>query len=196
MIQKLSERISKRMVLNHTISKEDEELYEYGLYQGIVIVFNWITALCIGIFMNMIWQSIIFLIFFIPVRTYSGGIHANSPRICYIFSTLIQAGALFVLKYVSFSFWISISILIITGLLLILLSPVEAVNKPLDSGEIKKYKSISIRNWVIELLFFFIFYILNLKQVTDCILMSFILVSLLLFLGAITNRIRAIKSLS
>lgn len=191
MIQKITNNILKGLILNQTITDEDKELYEYGLHQGIVILINLFTALCIGIVMNMIWQSAVLLLFFIPVRTFAGGFHANSPRICYIFSLLMQIGALRILNVISFSILINICVLVITGFLIIYLSPVEALNKPLDGFEIKKYKKISIRNWSIELIFWILFYMLGLMQVADCILMSFILVSVLLIAGAISNRIRA-----
>lgn len=191
MIQKITEKILRRMILNQTILDEDAELYEYGLHQGIVIIINLFTVLCIGIIMDMVWQSVILLLFFIPVRTFAGGFHANSPRICYIFSSLMQIGALCILSVISFSLLMNICILVITGLLIIYLSPVEALNKPLDSNEIIKYKKISIRNWSIELLCWILFYMLGLIQTSNCIMMSFILVSTLLLAGAISNRIKA-----
>lgn len=187
-MEKIAKKISGRLIANHTIAVEDEELYIFGLHQGIIIIISWIVIFGLGIFMNMFWQSVLLLLLFFPVRIYAGGFHADSFHICYIFSTLIQAGALCILKFVSFPMWMNICTLLVCGFLLLRFSPVEAHNKPLDGDEVKKYRRVSIRNWGIELLLWILLSTLGYKEIADCIIMSFIMVSVLLIAGVVFEK--------
>lgn len=193
MIEKVAKKISYRMVANHTIIEEDEEIYTYGLHQGIIILISWIVILGIGIFMNMFLQSIFILLFFFPIRIYAGGFHADSLYICYIFSTLMQVGALCILKYIPFSMWMNICVLLVCSFLILRFSPVEAHNKPLDHNEVKKYRRISIRNFGIELLLWILFSILKFNKLADCIIMSLLMISILLITGVVFKKKKSIE---
>lgn len=188
MIENIAKKISGKLVKNHTIDVKDEEIYIYGLHQGMIIILSWIVIFSIGIFMNMFWQSVLILLFFFPIRIYAGGFHAESQHICYIISTLIQAGALCILKFVSISMWMNICTLLICGFLLLRFSPVEAHNKPLDDDEVKKFRRISIRNWGIELSLWILLSVLGYKEISDCIIMSFLMVSILLITGVVFEK--------
>lgn len=196
MIAGIAKKITDNMVANETILAEDRELYEYGLHQGIIMIINWLTAAVVGLLLGMFWQSVMLLVFFTPVRIYAGGYHAKTQGICYVFSTLTQGVALYLLKCFPFSLTAGVIVLIISATCLWFLAPVEAENKPLEEGEGKKYKTKAVIHWCVEVLLWIGLTVFGFCSLADCILMSSAMVSMLLVLGELSNRrrMRAIKS--
>ncbi|WP_303864846.1 accessory gene regulator B family protein [Alkalibaculum bacchi] len=72
------DRITDWFIRNEVIPLEDKELYTYGLKQGSLMVLNIGTIIIIGIILKMIWQSILLMFVYIPLRTYAGGYHART----------------------------------------------------------------------------------------------------------------------
>lgn len=67
----------------------NRELYTYGLDNCFTIAINFFTTLLIAIIFRKIDIFIILILSFIPLRSFSGGIHCNSRFICYLLSSLI-----------------------------------------------------------------------------------------------------------
>lgn len=82
----ITERITNKLVINDVITTDNKELYRFGLQQGILMIFNIATFMGIGIVLNMVWESIIFLLTFIPLRSNAGGYHAKTQVKCYLYS--------------------------------------------------------------------------------------------------------------
>jgi accessory gene regulator B len=68
------------MAQSEIISVEDNELYEYGLHQSFILLANIFTTILVGWIFNMMIESIIFLLAFVPLRSYAGGYHAKRQR--------------------------------------------------------------------------------------------------------------------
>lgn len=65
------------MIDYHIIEPEDIEIYTYGLTNGFIIIVNIFTTLLFAYFIKKIDIAIIMLLSFIPLRSFSGGIHCN-----------------------------------------------------------------------------------------------------------------------
>ncbi|AWW28000.1 MULTISPECIES: accessory gene regulator B family protein [unclassified Acetobacterium] len=64
----ITERITDILVSHEIIIEENRNLYTYGLQQGLLMILNIATILGIGIVLNMVWESIIFLLTYVPLR--------------------------------------------------------------------------------------------------------------------------------
>ena len=53
---------------------------------GITVLLNLISTIVIGVIVGKVFESIAFLVFYIPLRSYVGGYHASTPRSCYFIS--------------------------------------------------------------------------------------------------------------
>ena len=82
MIKYLSENITNYFYTNEIISKEEKEIYVYGLHLIFSSVIGIAIILTLGIFLNNLVNTVLFLSAFISVRMYSGGYHANSYIKC------------------------------------------------------------------------------------------------------------------
>ena len=74
---KFAEKVAIELVKNQKIKLEDQELYQYGIEQGILILLNVLTALAIGLIFHCLFYIVIFSVVFVPLRTNSGGFHAK-----------------------------------------------------------------------------------------------------------------------
>lgn len=83
------EKITNYFVVNELIKDEDKEIYAYGLHQGLLILLNIATTILIGFMFRAVWESILFMIVYTPLRTYGGGYHAKSEVRCYLFSIVL-----------------------------------------------------------------------------------------------------------
>lgn len=123
------------------IDESEKEIYLFGFYQGIILLLNIVTTLVIGIILNMFVESILFLIFFIPLRIFAGGYHAKTQLRCYVMSTITTVLILYLILFLQENMGgIIIGVYIISVCIIWKLVPVQDKHKPLDSKEQIKYR--------------------------------------------------------
>lgn len=184
------ERIADWFIRNEVIPLEDKDIYTYGLKQGALMVLNIGTTIIIGVMLKMVWQSVILMLAYIPLRTYAGGYHARTQFRCYILSVGIMSATLLVIKLIPWTSFICLVVTFCAGGIIFLFAPVEDSNKPLDQKEIIFYRR-RIRIVLSVLLGIALFHwILGQNQITICIIMAIILCAVMLVLGELKNRCR------
>ncbi|MBV7273886.1 accessory gene regulator B family protein [Clostridium sp. PL3] len=88
---------------------------------------------------------IVTLIFFCPIRLFTGGYHAKTYWGCFFISFVIFSLIIVIGKYISFNTTILIAALIISFILVCIYSPVDNINKRIKSKETRmKLKRFSI----------------------------------------------------
>lgn len=85
----IADYLVDRMMEKNIISKDDKEIYNYGLNNGFTVLINFITALFLSYIVRKTDLLLFLLISFIPLRSYCGGIHCKSRFLCYIYSNII-----------------------------------------------------------------------------------------------------------
>jgi len=138
-MKKIISNIVDRMILDGTIEAEDKEIYEYGLTQGIIMIFNIVVTLLIGLMLHMFWETFIFLAVYMPLRSYAGGIHAKTQLRCFFYSFGIVFLILGIIYYFPNGLLCNCILLLFSDVVICLFSPVESENKPLDEEEIFRY---------------------------------------------------------
>lgn len=78
----LTQNIVSRWVAAGVIEKDDAELYCYGVQQGGLVLLNIITSLMIGVWNQAVLETVLFLIAYIPLRSFAGGYHAKNTKRC------------------------------------------------------------------------------------------------------------------
>lgn len=148
----LVDKIINNFIKQGIIPSEDSEIYAYGLYQGIVIIINILTYILISLYFKMVWESVIFLVCYIPLRTYAGGYHARTQVKCYFLSILMITLVILAIKTVPWTSSIMIGLLLLGGSIIFVLSPVEDSNKPLSDSQKIVFKRIARTILLIELI--------------------------------------------
>ncbi|OAA91033.1 accessory gene regulator B family protein [Clostridium coskatii] len=149
--------VKKVSETNPQFSDLELKKMEYGL----LCIFDEITKIIpyFIIFWLLSLQKyyIVILIFFCPIRLFSGGYHAKTYWGCFFISFIIFLGMIIIGKYISFNSIILIPLLIISFILVCIFAPVDNVNKRIKSKERRrklKYISIIITFLLIVLCYF------------------------------------------
>lgn len=80
------EQIYKLGLANEKLSIE---IYRYGINTGINILLNILVIFFVAMFQSKIIICFEFFLFFIPLRSTSGGFHFSSKHICSVISTIV-----------------------------------------------------------------------------------------------------------
>ncbi|WP_069998706.1 accessory gene regulator ArgB-like protein [Cellulosilyticum sp. I15G10I2] len=179
----LFERITDLFIHNGIINSEDKELYTYGLQQGLIIIANILTTLFIGLLLGMVWQSIVFMLSYIPLRSFAGGYHAKTQFKCYMLSIVLTTAVLLVIKLIPWTNFMIWGLALSAGMLILIFSPLGDSNKPLDKIEISIYKRWTIIILLVEVCIVLLTVILSLYQIGACIAISLFVLSNMLIIA-------------
>ena len=180
---KLNEIIVSKLEENGLL-KYDKDIYLYGLNNGIMLLINLITSFVIAIFLHKILALLIFLICFIPLRSYCGGIHSHSRIVCYIISNTLILLILLALKYIDFCHLPFFVFSLFCFICLCLSKPKSNNKRNLDSTEIKTFNKIKYYVLIFNILIFFMLFFLK-KEYSIIVLFSIILVFFLVIIEKI-----------
>lgn len=139
--------VSKKIIQYATncdiVTDEKQEEYIYGLELTLSVLLSNITVFMIGILMKMPIEAITFIFIYQTLRRYAGGFHFESQVLCYLSTYIMCPVAFFAIKYLECSNLVYFIIMIASSVLLFIVSPIPAVNKPLDDKEKKIYGKIA-----------------------------------------------------
>jgi len=169
---KISDIITDALITNGVVRQEDGELYKYGIKYGLLMVINVLTFILIGYFLGMLWHSIIFMMSYIPFRTYAGGYHASTELRCYV---------------LSWNGYVCLLMSLLAAIIVIWLAPVEALNKPLREPERTIYRKKSRILLFILLCAAILLWFEGSRQYSVSIIAASDVVAVMLVIGSIKN---------
>lgn len=187
MFYKASVYISDILEQQNKFSTEDKELYRYGIQQGLNILLNIITTIIIGALCGMIFPSIIFLLSYMPLRSFCGGYHAKTHMHCYICSIIMITGILLIAKYFTFDIIVYEFLLLISLILIFLLAPIEDRNKTLDKDEKRIFRKKSYAIAILEVFIYHIFLIIHFINICKILSIALFSLSILMIIGWLKN---------
>ena len=85
----------------------------------------------LSIILNIFKYYLIFLLLYIPLRSFSFGMHAKKSYQCWIMSPLFFLGIPYLIKIINISKSLSIIIALITALIIIACAPADTVKRPI-----------------------------------------------------------------
>lgn len=162
MIKLISSKVA-RILCKDEKHTDNYELYEYAIYIILSSAFHMATVIVLGLVFNLLTESLVFYLSFIVIRKFAGGYHAKTPVRCYLFSFASNIIILCLVKWLSSINTLFIFIFIIFELLcvvlILLISPLDTENNPLNGQEKKMYRMltsiITILIFIISSLCFF-----------------------------------------
>lgn len=141
---------------NEMSKEERDEIVQYGLERGKVIVATMGITFFLGYIGGVFFQSIIFYISLNELRRFAGGYHAKTERRCFLISFCLLVFSLVFIKYIGQWGESHVALFIVTffqSVLIFFLAPVENENKLLDEEEQvrfrKKARQILIGEWIL-----------------------------------------------
>lgn len=148
MVNKLSQKITEKLLESGIISEEERELYIYGLFILISTVMYFVLTCIFGLILGCFFESVIFFTAFQFIRKYAGGYHAATETRCEIMSTISLFACIVVIR-LSRSYdldTVLFCISLIAAAIIAFFSPLDTPEKPLSEKEIQYFRKIS---WII-----------------------------------------------
>ena len=132
--------LSRRLVERGIIKEEEQEIYQFGIRNGMIILLNVLTAFLIGLVTEKLFIVAVFTLSFMALRSYTGGYHSDSRIFCYVGSNLV----LFIPVYTEMLFvqtdnYILIILLALAVGIIMVCSPMNSKNRKLDEAEQKHF---------------------------------------------------------
>ena len=143
MLNKTAVRLAKKLLSLQIITEEVFDIYVYGLELLLSFFFCSSVIVIIGAMLGRIIETLVFLLVFVLLRSFTGGYHANSYLMCSIvtFSTygaVLLLAELFALPLIAY-----IVLATLGGALVLAFVPIEHPNKRITDSQKKKYKIVS-----------------------------------------------------
>ena len=144
MLYRISSGIAKKMVAVGIVSQESIDTYVYGIELLVSFLISAGIILTIGLIAGKIFETLIFLLVFIVLRSFTGGFHANTFIKCTII-TLSTYGLVLALScFVVIPFPIYIALFLLELVVISIFAPIENPNKPIKEGRRIRHKITSI----------------------------------------------------
>ena len=183
MISSAANNITNYLICKKVIKDDDREIYQYGFEQVFSSLLNIATMLLLGIILGKIYQSLVLILSFMALRSYSGGYHANTPLHCYLLTVMSISAALSIMKFITIDRFICWGLLVLSSVVILLLSPIGSKNKPLDEIEKIIYRKKTIIVWSVETCVAIVFIILDITEIHISITLAQVIINIALIFG-------------
>lgn len=195
MIEKIAKKVVTWQVQKDYLLIKDETLYIYAYELLIGQAVNILIACFLAIVFHVYTIVLIFLVSYIPLRSYAGGYHAKSYNMCTIASTVMVCIVCIAAKVIPYDsiIWLNLAGGMISGILIFKLAPVQDHNKPLEQVERECYRRRSREIWALETALCAVCYLLNFKNISLAIILGHLALSVMLCIGRVKNKIYAEK---
>ena len=179
-------RILAEYVFNKgMITKEECQEYEYGFVIAMEKGLSLIISLCIAVLMNAIVEAVLFFIIFIPLRKYAGGLHLSKYSYCLILSCLTFSAVMYISKFLQIDSSIALLLIICMDLLIIVMYPVENINRDVDEKENIFFKKRLERNLLINLVIAMVCILFNKRHYLLVIVGTLVMITSTMYIGKI-----------
>ena len=187
MIAKFAKKINEILIQKGIVQKEDAELYQYGIENGIVVAGNLLASGIFGIVTGRPGLVLVFLLFYASLRSYSGGSHCKSRIGCFLISMAILSIPVYTHEFVMNN--VPATVILMIGIaavvVILILSPVESINKPLDDEEKKYYARVTHCIVALQVCVLIILFCLGVQDYFYAGYVSIVLVAVFMVMGKI-----------
>lgn len=178
---------------NGIIETEEKEIVEYGVVQGLTLLSNLLMFLMLGVVFHNLFQGILFMSAFWPLRIYAGGYHADSRKRCYFLSTCISILIFLLLRFIKLEKNTALLLVISITCIVTKLAPIESKNRVLNKKEIYVFRICIRRIQISEICVCLISYFIGSVYILHAVFWAQSLMLILQIAGMTKNNIQSFK---
>lgn len=182
MLKKISEHCTKVFAERGIIQKNKTGIYIYGFELFWSTFFCVICILLTGGVLGWLTEAVLFLLFFMPIRTFAGGYHAQSYRNCFLLTNLIADSCIVVSKLMNALAVPRLMIVIGAWVMLAYIwkeAPVRFKKHPLKSETVKKCRSYAHHLILLEAVALGCMYIFNLNIISITAITTYVVAAMI-----------------
>lgn len=138
MINQLAIKYTNYLLDRLLIKESESEIYQYGIEILLSSIYTLISFFMLAILFFKLIDGIFFILFFIPIRLFSGGYHAESYLKCYLVTMLVFITTLLMSSILAIPLLIIQILSCISSIYIFIHSPFENKNHPLSKRRLKK----------------------------------------------------------
>lgn len=139
-MKNLTDYIVELMVETQIINSKDKEIYIFGFRRIIISSRNYIIFFLIGVLFKIPLESILYILCFVPLRIFGGGVHAKSQTVCFVLSSLLSILVLIIIKFKSINISILILLSLLTSAITFRCAPVNCTENKINKIEKEYFK--------------------------------------------------------
>ena len=150
MIKCLATSLTEFIVKEGVIDEKDNKMIaicHYGIEVFIASIVNILLIIILGLFTNTVFDSIIFLSVFIPIRQCTGGYHAESYSMCNFVLAVTYIFVLLGMYLAPNENVVKVFVWILSFIIVILFAPCENKHKKISRKKKRIFKLISCSIW-------------------------------------------------
>lgn len=136
-------KITDWLIKSNVIQAQDRDLYEYACRSLVFLIAPFVIALVAGMVFRMVAESLLMAVPYVVLRSFCGGFHLKSIKMCLIVSTLSYLAIFSIGVFVSCDMFYYIAAIIST-ISIGVLSPIMSPDKKIDSRRILHFKLMAI----------------------------------------------------
>lgn len=167
---------------------ENKDIYAYALESILSSALSYGILLILAAIFNLVPQMLLFFLFWIPLRSNLGGIHAPSQGLCLFLSAIFGVGSVFLAVHFIPNLIITLVCLGFCILLTYLIAPVVHPNHPVSETRLIYVKKIVRFIIILECIAVIILYFTNLFWISSIGLYSISFAVLFGLLGKLINK--------
>lgn len=189
MISKLSRKLTEKLCENNTISNDEFDLYNYGIFIVISEILLFAYCLVVGAVVKIALPSLLFCVFFFLVHRFAGGVHAKTELHCLMITLSSFFISIITIKQITHLNWIYLCFFYVCCfIVLIILSPADTPQKPLTKKEKILFKKITTLIIVVGFVAIAILKIIDKYLYANAIIVAVGLQSLSVVCGRLFNK--------
>ena len=139
----LSKKLTEYILEKGIIEKYNYEIYQYGFQIFLELSLNILCSTIIAVILDMKIECIFFFLFFIPLRSYNGGLHMDRYLSCFLLSCTTLALTLLIVKHFTLDPIFSYLLYAISVFIIIITGPINHPNREVNSEENIRFKAKS-----------------------------------------------------
>lgn len=147
MFRYMAEDIAFMLIKCKVADIGEREIYVFGLEVLLLNSVNVLMALITSLVSGTMWHFMAYLLFFVPLRIFTGGYHAKKSEICFVISALVYIASVLVARLypqICDNSVIALLLLVAVISLTMILAPVVNSKNPLSESECKRNKLVSV----------------------------------------------------
>lgn len=189
MLRRLAGKIVDWQIRRHYLPDGDRSLYEYGYETLLNQMINILISAAIAIWFRAPVAVFVFLVCYIPLRSFCGGYHARTNWGCSLISAILLSVICMAVRRIpqSADLLLAAAAFPVCGGLVFRFAPVEDSNKPLDAEETVRYRRSGRAIWLLEICAAALLYPFS-RQAGLTIVLGHGIFSVVLYMGIVRNR--------